>query len=71
MGLAVTGHPTWDPYWFVIWAPHGSIMGSPYGLVRMRKPVYMPHWAHMGLLSGPNMGSLWVFPYGHERMGSI
>ena len=37
-----------------------------YGLVHMGKPVYIPHWAHMGLLSGPHMG-----PCGLFRMGPI
>ena len=35
------------------------------------KPVYIAHWAHMGLLSGPHMGPLWACPYELVRMEPI
>jgi len=37
----------------------------------MDKPVYIVHWAHMGLLSRPHMGPLWACSYGLVRMGPI
>ena len=36
MGMAVSDQHTRGPYWLAIWAPHGSIIGSSYGLGRMR-----------------------------------
>ena len=48
-----------------------ELWACPYERAYMRKPVYTPNWAHMGLLSGPRLGSLWAFPYGHDRMGLI
>ena len=41
----------------LLWAAHmGLAVWDPYGRAYMRKPVYIPHWAHMGLLSGFFMG---------------
>ena len=37
----------------------------------MGKPVYIPHWAHLQLLSGSIMGvPIWACPYG-THMGPI
>jgi len=35
----------------------GLTVWDPYGRVYMGKPVYIPHWAHIGLLYGPRIGS--------------
>ena len=51
-GSAHMGLTVWDPYWR---AHMGNI-------------VYITHWANMGLLSGPHVGSLWAFPYGLVHM---
>ena len=42
-----------------------------YGCAHIGKPVYIPHWAHKSLLSGPHIGLLWVCPYGLVCMGPI
>ena len=50
------------PYGLAIWVIHVSYMG---------KPVYIPHWAHMGLVSGPHMDPLWACPNMLDRIGPI
>ena len=40
-----------------VWDPYRSYNN---GRAHKGKPVYIAHWAHMGLLSGPLMGPLWA-----------
>ena len=59
--------PTWADYIGPFWAVH--IGPKIYGRCN-------PHWAHMGLLSGPHTGPLWAAhmglsvwdPYGQARI---
>ena len=52
--------PLWAwPYDLGIWASPGSVMG-----LHMGKPLYIAHWGHMDLLSGPH---IWVL-YGQARI---
>ena len=67
LGLAVWDHHTWGPYWLDIWAPHGSIMGSPYWLGRIHHKLG-PYGIAIWALHRSIMGVLiWAYPYGTHR----
>ena len=75
MGLSVwespyTSHtgPIWACYLGPTWVLYGRVL---YALAHMGNPVYIAHWAYMGLISRPHMRPLWGCPHGLVRMGPI